>query len=254
MKTLIILIVAIILYLISRSYKTQNFQNIKFNYKEVFDGDLREHEAGILVSLMAKVAKADGKVGELEAQILENTFDDLSSHFENSAQIREKLKQIYEEEKNNFTNTVDIANKFLRLSKYDYQKRVQLMQYLLNLAFIDGDFSKPEQMINEDIAKALEIRPSDYKNLVRGFENFYQNVKNQGKESLEDAYKTLGLNQNASLSEIKKHYRDLVKKNHPDIITAKGGDADMISKATEKLQIINAAYEVIKKEKGVRNL
>ena len=41
---------------------------------------------------MAKVAKADGKVGELEAEILKHTFTDISTHFENSQEVRDGLK------------------------------------------------------------------------------------------------------------------------------------------------------------------
>jgi len=42
----------------------------------------------------------------------------------------------------------------------------------------------------------------------------------------------------------------LVKKNHPDIITGQGATQSIIDEATEKLQEINAAYEIIKKEKN----
>ena len=48
-----------------------------------------------LVALMSKVAKADGNVSELEAEILSHTFSDISNHFEDSENIREQLKAIY---------------------------------------------------------------------------------------------------------------------------------------------------------------
>ena len=60
MKLLVLLFIGIILYFIARSYKTEKFENIKFNIKENFQGDLLHHEAGLLIALMAKVAKADG--------------------------------------------------------------------------------------------------------------------------------------------------------------------------------------------------
>lgn len=94
--------------------------------KERFDGDLMNHEAGLLVALMAKVAKADGQVCELEAQMLKHTFSDISRHFENADEIREKLKEIYAKEKESFDNTLDICNKLYSITKFDYQKELRL--------------------------------------------------------------------------------------------------------------------------------
>ena len=102
MKLLILLIVGVILYFIARGYKTEKFQNIKLDVKENFTGDLMNHEAGLLIALMAKVAKADGQECELEAQMLKHNFSDISRHFDNEDMIRENLKAIYNEEKKSF--------------------------------------------------------------------------------------------------------------------------------------------------------
>ena len=92
MEILVILIVITILYFIGKNYKTEEFVNINLKRKDKFEGDLSNHEAGLLISLMAKVAKADGRVCELEAELLKHTFNDIASHFENSDEIRDKLK------------------------------------------------------------------------------------------------------------------------------------------------------------------
>ena len=57
-----------------------------------------------------------------------------------------------------FDNTINIAKKYLKLTKNDYSKRIKVMEYLLNLAFIDNDFSKAEFMITEDISNNMEIK------------------------------------------------------------------------------------------------
>ena len=106
MKILVLLVVVLVLFIIGRSYKTEKFRNINLKQKERFNGDLLNHEAGLLVALMAKVAKADGRVCELEAEILKHTFNDISNHFENKEEIRDKLKSLYTEEKKSFENTL----------------------------------------------------------------------------------------------------------------------------------------------------
>lgn len=249
MKILVLLIVGFILYLIARSYKTEKYVNINFDIKDRFDGDLMHHEAGLLVALMSKVAKADGKVSELEAEVLKHTFSDISAHFENNEEIREKLKEIYTNEKESFDNTIVIAQKLYKLTSRSYEKRMQVLEYLVNLAFIDQDFSKAEQMIIEDIAQALQISSNDYNNIINKFKSFYANVAASSKTTLEDAYKVLGASSSDDDKTIKLAYRTLVRKHHPDIISGQGAAQNIIDEATKKLQEINEAYEMIKKSR-----
>lgn len=251
MKILVLLVIGVILYFIARNYKTEKFENIKLDIKENFTGDLMSHEAGLLVALMAKVAKADGSVCELEAEMLKHTFNDISRHFENQEEIREKLKEIYSKEKESFDNTVTICEKLYKITKHDYAKRVKIMEYLLNLAFIDKDFSQTEFMITEDISNALKIKRADFENLVNKFETFYKEQQESVALSLEKAYEVLGSSSSDDNNTLKKNYRKLVKQHHPDIVSGQGAAQDIIDEATRKLQEINEAYEIIKKERNI---
>ncbi len=251
MKILVLLVVGLILFIIARNYKTEKFQNINLKQKEKFEGDLMHHEAGLLVALMAKVAKADGQVCELEAEILKHTFNDISSHFENNDDVREKLKVLYTEEKKSFDNTMEVCDRLLKLTKFDYSKRLKIMEYLLNLAFIDKSFSDTERMITEDIANALKIKAVDFENIVNNFKAFYANAAANHSMNLEKAYEILEATSEDDNNVLKKKYRTLVKKHHPDIIAGQGADQNIIDEATQKLQEINEAYELIKKERGI---
>jgi DnaJ like chaperone protein len=250
MKILILLVIGFVLFLIARNYKTEKFKNINLKHKETFDGDLLNHEAGLLVALMAKVAKADGKICELEAELLKHTFTDISSHFANSDEVREKLKSLYTKEKESFDNTIQICEKLYTLSKFDYNKRIKVMEYLLNLAYIDKDFSDTERMITEDIANALKIKKEDFQSIVNNFEAFYANAAANASLNIEKAYEILDSNANDDDTTIKKKYRTLVKKHHPDIISGQGASQSIIDEATAKLQEINEAYELIKNHRS----
>jgi len=250
MEIVVLLIVGFILYIIAKNYKTEKFQNINLRIKENFDGDLLHHEAGLLIALMAKVAKADGKVCELEAELLKHTFNDISSHFENNEEVREKLKVLYIEEKKSFDNTLEICQSLYTLTKFDYSKRVKIMEYLLNLAFIDKEFSNAERMIVEDISNALKIKTQDFENIINTFEAFYLNQASSNALSLEKAYEILESNSSDDDNVIKKNYRKLVKQYHPDIMSGRGESQNIIDEATIKLQEINEAYELIKKDRG----
>ena len=251
MSYIVLIIIGFILYLIAKNYKTENFQNINLKVKEDFEGDLMHHEAGLLIALMAKVAKADGKVCELEAELLKHTFNDISSHFQNNEEIREKLKVLYKKEKESFENTLDICQRLYGLTKLDYLKRAKIMEYLLNLAFIDKEFSATERMIVEDISNALKIKTQDFENMINTFESFYSNQASSNALSLEKAYEVLESNSNDDAAILKKNYRKLVKQYHPDIMSGRGESQNIIDEATKKLQEINEAYELVKKDRGI---
>ena len=69
-------------------------------------------------------------------------------------------------------------------------------------------------------------------------------------KSKRDPYEILGLSKDATFSEIKKKYRELVKKYHPDILMGKGADEEIIQEGTKKLQEINEAYKILKERFG----
>ena len=251
MELLLLAIVIAIFFFINKNYDSNDYQQIKVNVKQQLQGKLEDHEAGLLVALLAKVAKADGGVCELEAEVLSNTFTDISLVFDNDKEIRQELKNIYKREKETFENTIEISQKYYKLTKRDYEKRLKVLEYLLNLAFIDGEFSETEFMIIEDIAGAIEIKRDDLDSMIAAFKAHYANKANEKKVSIEDAYKELEVDSSIDNSTLKKQYRKLVKQYHPDIVTGQGANQATIDEATAKLQSINEAYEIIKKERGL---
>ena len=251
MSYAVILAVVLLFYFLTKNYNANDYaQKIHVEEKQVLQGDLVEHEAGLLVALMAKVAKADGRVNELEAELLSLTFSDIAKAFENAEAIREALKAIYQKEMLTFDNTIIVSQKYLKLTKNDYFKRLKVMEYLLNLAFIDNEFTQNEMMITEDIANALEIKRSDFERLIEQFRAFYAKKEQSKQFGIQNAYAILGATPDEEMESIKKKYRALVKEYHPDILMGQGKDQSIIDAATAKLQEINEAYEMIKKEKN----
>ncbi len=78
----------------------------------------------------------------------------------------------------------------------------------------------------------------------------YDGGSQSSAKSKRDPYEILGLSKDARFSEIKKKYRELVKKYHPDILMGKGADEEIIQEGTKKLQEINEAYKILKERFG----
>lgn len=241
---LILILVVVFFYILTKNYNKTYYKHYKPQYSRDFNDTLGE-EVVLIVSMIAKVAKADGRVCELEAEIISNTLTKLSSHFNNQESVREQLKLIYEQEKHSEQSVKEAAYKYLKLVNGDYQRCYEIVEFLLNLAFIDGNFSPKEQLIVEEVAKTFGIEANDYDELVAYFKGFY---KQREKQTSKNPYEILGISENASFDEIKKKYRQLVKENHPDILMGQGKSQTIINKATKKLQDINSAYEEIKKK------
>ncbi len=70
-------------------------------------------------------------------------------------------------------------------------------------------------------------------------------------EKASDPYQILGLERDVSDATIKKTYRKLIRENHPDTLIAKGMPQEFIDVANEKMAAINAAYDLVEKERGL---
>jgi len=119
----------------------------------------------------------------------------------------------------------------------DYYSRLQLLQMLYGLAKADGKIDASENRVLDQIAYNLGIDSRDQVSIRSVY----------FKEDNSD-YKTLGLARDASEEEIKKAYRNLVSKFHPDKVSHLGPEFTEI--AQEKFIAVKEAYENIRKERG----
>jgi len=223
-------------------YSKEAFKNFSVSYEAI-----KNSELGLFVSLSAKVAKADGKVDALEAQLIGIMFDDISAIFPESEKTKDILKRIFDEEKQTTHNIEQLAHALAQVIKNDNAKKQQFMGFLIQLAFIDGEVSESEEDILQTIAQALEFDPNAYHAIFDQFEKMMANVT--PKANISDAYKLLGVSENDDMKTIKKAYRKLVREYHPDIIKSQGKSDEYMQEATAKTQEINQAYEMIKDAK-----
>ena len=227
------------------------FMNVQSsNRKKQADVD----EAKFLVSLLAKVAKSDGRVSELEARLITQVLDDLSQKVSGVSGVREYLKEVYNSQKENVDNAYETARNYKRAFNLNYDTCVARLTFFLNLAYIDGEFNKSEQDVIRNIAYGFGIDKETLDEIIFKFDSFYGSRFGADHDEISqenDAFEVLGLSKNASLDEIKARYKELVRQYHPDILMGRGESKEVIERSTKKLQEINEAYGRLKEKFGV---
>lgn len=243
---IIFAILGAVFYYIFKSYsRYSDYSKEAFKNFSLSKEAIAQSELGLFVALVAKVAKADGRVDALEAQLIGIMFDDIAALFPEPQATKEILKEIFSEEKEKNTNLEQVAKRLGDAIARDKAKQHQFMGFLIQLAFVDGEVSKSEEEVLATIAQAFAFDPNAYHAIFDQFEKMMHSIK--PKESIEEAYKLLGVSATDSMDVIKKAYRKLIKEYHPDLIQAQGKDDAYLQEATKKTQEINQAYEMIQK-------
>lgn len=212
-----------------------------------------------LVSIIAKIAKSDGFISRKEADFIGIMLDDIIlSH----GGRRADLISIFNIEKDNSNNIIELSNSFARDYFLSMEKKIDLVYFLLNLVYVDGLMNFKERMVLNQICRGFNIPYNIQVSIFKDFRNKYEyrneresrsahsksNYDSYNNGYSDNPYNILGVDKNASFDEIKNAYRQLVKKYHPDILMGRGLNSDMIQEGTKKLQQINMAYEKIKKD------
>jgi len=185
-----------------------------------------------LLILSAAVMKADNRVTKSELEYVK-TF--LIRQFGQQAG-QEQLQALREILKQDF-NIGDVSR---QIGQYmDYSSRLQLLHYLFGLSGADGHTHQKEIDLIETISSYLGIRTPDL-----------NSIKAMFVKDINNAYQILETTPDANEEELKKAYRKMAVKYHPDKVAHLGDDVKKA--ATEKFQKVQAAYEEIKKQRGIK--
>jgi DnaJ like chaperone protein len=184
-----------------------------------------------LLVLVAAVMKADGRVLKSELNYVKKYF--VQSYGEESAvEAIKMLRDILNQE-------ISIQAVGIQIKQnLDYSSRLQLLHLLFGVAQADGKVDISELNTISQIAGYLNISQNDF-----------ESIKSMFVANVDSAYKILEIDKNASDDEIRKAYRKMAVKFHPDKVSHLGEDFQ--KQAKEKFQKVSDAYEKIKKERNI---
>lgn len=198
-----------------------------------------------MLVLSSYIIKADGKIMhsemELVRQFLRQNFGEQAVN--QGQEILLKLFEVQKEQgEQEFRKT--IHQSCTEIKHYmDVSQRLQLLNYLVIIAKVDGYVSPEEIKALKEVARHLGLTVKDVDSML----NMESGAR--ADSNIEDAYKVLGISPTATDDEVKAAYRKMALKHHPDRVATLGED---IRKAAEKkFQDINDAKERIFKARGL---
>ena len=201
-----------------------------------------------LMVLIAAVMKADGQVKKSELDYVKRFL--LQNYGEQRGkEMLKVLQQMVEKD-----IPINQVCQQIKVNT-DYNTRYHMVDFLFGIGGADGEFQQAELTMLRLIAQYLGISQSDYTSIHErhtgssGASGYSNHSGNSGKSSYsgysgKDPYKVLGIERTATDDEVRKAYRRMAMKYHPDRVAGMG--EEMQRNAAEQMKEINQAYDKIK--------
>ena len=195
-----------------------------------------------VIGLSAKMAKADGVVTRAE-------IDAFKRLFQIPQQDMVKVGAMFDQAR----QTADGFEVYARQIAQLFQDSPVVLEELLHALFLiaqaDGDLHPAELAFLARVAQIFGFSAAH-------FDTIRARARAGGaggaRPTTEDPYAVLGLARTASDQEVKDTYRRLIRENHPDLLIAKGMPPELVANANATMAAINAAYEEIKRQRGLK--
>ncbi len=203
--------------------------------------------------LAGYVAKADGRISEEEIAHTEQLFNQMGL---DSERRREAIALFKRGAEPGFAPEVAVGD-FLSVVGRNAALAEALLLFLISLAHADGELEAAEHAAMVQIAAHLGVDLRRFNRLLhmaRAQQQFHDHGQQAagGGTDLHDAYAALGVEPGISDRDLKRAYRKLMSENHPDKLSARGVPEEMVRLATTRSQEIQAAYEIVKKSRGLK--
>lgn len=220
-----------------------DYSDTQFNQRP-FEEDRNSFLFSMLV-LSSYIIKADGKIMHSEMNCVRNF---LRNNFGEQAvrQGEDILLKLFEMQKQQGATTFKetIRKSCVEISFHmNIGQRLQLLDYLIIIAKVDGTVSPEEVYALKEVATYLGLSAQDVDSMLNMEASSNQQI------GLNEAYKILGISPNATNDEVKAAYRKMALKHHPDRVSTLGDDVR--EAAEKKFQEINNAKERIYKARGL---
>lgn len=206
----------------------------------------------ILISMLAKLAKVDGRITTAEIERMERVIHEQLGLTGRKAT---RAKKIFNKAKESSVSFEQLAEDFKFLCYHKPYLRYTMLETLCSLAASDGDISQAEEKLLWTAGRTFGFSQSRYEQIrdvyskQKRSSQGWKQPKPEATKNL-DPFDVLGLKRGASEAEIKKSYRKLVKETHPDTAIAQDLPEIVVESYERRFQEVQEAYDKIREIKG----
>ena len=200
-------------------------------------------------SVMGHLAKADGLVTRDEIRLASQVMDEMQL----TGARREAARRLFREGRAPDFPIDEVLDQLRRECRYSRHLVTMFVEILMHAAFADGELHAQERALLEAICARLRLPAGELERLeaMLRAERHARGGKASDALSPGDAYAILGVEETCSDAELKRAYRRMMNRHHPDKLVAKGLPEEMMRVATEKTREIKAAYDRLKEVRGL---
>lgn len=188
---------------------------------------------GVIV-LSAKMAKADGRVTRDEIRAFREVFHIPTDEEKNVARLFDRAKR-------DARGFEPYAHQIARMLQDTPSVLEELLDCLFHIAKADGNLHAAELRYLQQVAEIFGFDEQEFSRIRAG---------HIGPDA-SDPYTVLGIDRAASDGDIRRRYRELIREHHPDRLMAQGLPKEFEEVANQKMAGINAAYDEIKRQRGL---
>ncbi|MDR5885910.1 co-chaperone DjlA [Vreelandella janggokensis] len=198
-----------------------------------------------IFSVMGCLCQADGKVTDGELDVAEKLFDQMRLQGEQRTRARAAFERGRSDD---FDLDAELAS-VNRLTRHQPVMRQVFLQVQLSAIAADGVLHDAEHEMILRVARGVGCSETEVQQIEAMLHGAAANSQGASEEALKDAYRVLGVSEDASDAEVKKAYRRLMSQNHPDKLAGKGLPESMREVAQARTSEISNAYERIQKSR-----
>jgi DnaJ like chaperone protein len=190
-----------------------------------------------VVVLSAKLAKCDGPVVRAE-------IDAFKRHFRIPPESVRDIGRLFDQARESSEGFAAYADQLGELFSDNRGMLEDVLAALFAIARADKPLNQRELTFLMRVHRGFGLDQ-------RAWERAQGGASRQAEASQPDPYAVLGISARASDEEVRLTWRRLMRENHPDTLAARGVPAEFIARANDKVARINAAWDRIKRERGL---
>ena len=212
-------------------------------------------------SIMGHIAKSNGKVKKESIELATRIMGELGL----TLSQKRLAKELFRQGKEPVFNIDWVLQQLIIGCGGSPNLLNTFVEIQVRAVLVDGEISESERQILIKICRYLHVSEQKLAYIINSYtagryfnDNYSNNSKTQSdpnnrvsdEVNYMNACKILGVDGNASKSDIKRAYRKLMSQHHPDKLVSKGLPKEMMQMAKARAQEITSAYDVISKKRN----